>query len=144
MFGNVLPVMPKRFVDFGTLATGATQEVVLADRVELLHWRELTLQIQVHSHTLAASSNTIAIRAWPQSWTTEDPGLTFLTSAVPTSVTISSTTASPALLTLTIPTLGGYGTGAIGEIARFTAFATRNGTGTMQAAIQLRLSEKNA
>jgi hypothetical protein len=143
MAGVILPVIPKRFLDFATLAAGGTQEVILADRVELLHWRELTLKVRLHNHTLTGT-NTVAIRVWPQSWTPEDPGVAFLTAGGVVSTTLGAATPSPGLLTLTIPTVGALASGAIGAMARFTALATRTGAGTMQAALTLELSSKDA
>jgi hypothetical protein len=138
-----LPIMPKRLIDFATLGTSATQDLLLADRVELLDWRQVTLHVRVHSHTLTGS-NTIAIRVYPQSWTPEEPGQQFPAFTTPTVVTIGSATPSPALLTIAIPTVGDYSSGAIASMARFTAFATRGGAGAMQASITLELMAKDA
>jgi hypothetical protein len=134
-----LPILPKRFLDFATLAVGTTQEVTLADRVELLHWRELTLTVRVHSHTMSFS-NFVQINVYPQSWTAEDPGAQFINVSA-TSVQITSSTPSPGVLVLTIPTLG---LNAIGAMARITAFGSKGATQPMQVSMSMEFSAKNA
>jgi hypothetical protein len=139
--GRALPVLPKKFLDFSTLPVGGSQEVVLADRVELLHWRELTLKVRVHSHTMTGSNN-VAIAVYPQSWTWEDPGIQWLTSGTSTFAVIDASTPSPGLVNLVVPTLSGAQ--PIAAMARLTAFAQRAGAGTMRATITLQFSTKIA
>lgn len=138
-----LPVLPKSVLNFATLPNPGTQEIVLADRVELLHWRELTLKVRVHSHTLTGS-NTIAIKVWGMSWTPEEPGFQFPVASTTNVVTLSSSTPNPGMLSLSIPTLGAFGSGAIPGMARFTALGSRASAGSMQAALTLELSTKEA
>jgi hypothetical protein len=137
MRGVALPVIPKRFFDFANLANGQ-QEVILADRIPLIEWRELTLLVRVHSHTLTGT-NTIAINVYPQSWTAEEPGLQFLTGSAAAQTTIGTATPSPGVVALTVPTLG---SNAIVGMARVTATATRTGAGTMQASLSLEFDNK--
>src|SRR6266498_3972515 len=90
MPGYILPALPKRVVDFATLATGSTEDLILADRIPLLHWRELTLRMQISSHSLGPGGSwvgRIKTMVSPQSWTQEDPGVQFL----PTPMTIAAT-----------------------------------------------------
>lgn len=139
--GRALPVLPKKFLDFSTLPVGGSQEIVLADRIELLHWRELTLTVRVHSHTLTGS-NQIFIAVYPQSWTSEDPGIQWITAGTSTSIAIVASTPSPGLLTLVVPTL--TGSQPIAAMARITALASRAGAGTMSAVLTLGFSAKIA
>jgi hypothetical protein len=132
--------MPKRQIDFASLATSGTQEIILADRVELISWRELTLKIRVHNHTLTGS-NAITVTVYSQSWTDEDPGIQFVTSTAAATWAINSSTPVPGEWDLTIPTLG---TNAVAGMARITAVGSRAGAGTMQAALSLEMSVKNA
>lgn len=139
MSGLALPVMPKRIVDFATLPVGGIQELVLSDRVGLVHWRELTLRVRVHSHTLVGN-NQIAIRVYPQSWTEEDPGIQFLATAT-TAASITASTPSPGLLSGSLPMLGAS---AIPAMARIVAVGTRTISGTMNAALSLEFSTKDS
>jgi hypothetical protein len=139
---NMLPVIPKRFLDFSTLPNGSTNEFVLADRVQLLHWRELTLTVNVHSHTLTGT-NTINIFVYPQSWTEEDPAKLFLAPIAGPTLTLTAFSPSPGLLTVPIQTLGQQP--AIAAMARITAGGVRAASGgTMQATLSLRFSTKEA
>jgi len=139
--GRLLPAIPKRTLDFATLASGATQEVILADRVPLLHWRELTLIVRVHSHTLLSSANTIIILVYPQSWTSEDPDIQFVTTSAAGGVTLGPATPSPTILNCPVATVGYF---SIAALARITALASRQSAGVMQAALSLEFSSKDA
>jgi hypothetical protein len=139
MTANELPVLPKVAFAFDTLAVGASQEVVIADRVPLWNWREVTLIVRVHSHTLAGTGNQITVRVYPQSWTPEDPGLTFLNVFL-FNVSIGSATGNPGMLTASVPMLGN---GAVADRVRITAIGSRVQAGSMDAAISLELSTKD-
>src|SRR5690349_14492518 len=129
MSGYSLPVLPKYFVDFSTLATGSSLEVVLADRVPLLHWRSLICRVRVHSHTVRGS-NSIEIRVYPQAWTEEDPGIPFLVSNYSQGGLISGPTPSPFLSFTTIPTAAAN---ALAAMARITVVGTRSSVGGFNA-----------
>jgi hypothetical protein len=141
MSGFALPVLPKYFLDFSTLANSATEEYILADRVPLLHWRELTMKVRVHSHSLTGS-NQIQFNVKPQSWTEEDPGIPFVSFTIAAFVVILSSTPSPALLTASIPTIGGAG--SIAAMAQITVIGSRAGVGSMNANCSIEFSEKDA
>src|SRR5690242_16398185 len=89
MAGAVLPVIPKRFLDFATLPLNTSEDVVVADRVNLVHWRELHLRAEFHSTTLPTGSS-IQIIVFAQSWTPEEPGLEFLDTISAGSVTLTA------------------------------------------------------
>jgi hypothetical protein len=137
MRGMNWPVLAKRLVDFSTLATPGGQEIVLVDRIELVRWRELSLKIRVHSHTLTGT-NTIAINVYPQSWTSEDPGMQFV-AGVAATTSFGASSLSPGEIDLTVPVLG---TNNIAGMARITASGSRNGVGTMQATLSMEFSSK--
>jgi len=140
MTGIKLSVLPKRALDFATLANPSTQEVILADRIELFRWRELLVKVRVHLHTLTAP-NIITIFVYAQSWTDEEPGLQFVASTAAASVAIQSTTPSPGELDLVVPTLA---TNGIAGMARITAIGNRGGGGTMQAQLSMEVIGKAA
>jgi len=141
MAANILPVIPKRVIDFGGIATG-TQTVVLAERLPVPFWREVTMVVRVHSHTLASASNSIQIQAKPESWTEEDPGMVFLTTGgAGNTITIANTTPSPALFETALQMLG---SGGIVELVRVDAIGTRGAAGPMSAIISVGFSPKSA
>jgi hypothetical protein len=136
MSGQRLPILPKRLVDFATLAVGSQESVILADRVDLLYWRELTVLLRVHSHSLASGAGTIALVMRPQSWTPEDPGQPFL-AAASTLLTISSGTASPALLTCSVSTL------LVPAMVQIAVVGTRSNAGLLNANLSVEFSSKD-
>lgn len=142
MSGYVLPAIPKRVVDFTTLASGSSEELILADRVSVPFWRELTLLVQVYSHSLASAPGTIVVVAYPQSWTTEDPGLQFVDLTNSWSVTLSSSTPNPGFVTTAVPTTGNA---CIGHMTRIVARGTRtSGSAAINATISVEFSTKDA
>jgi hypothetical protein len=141
MSGFVLPVLPKRVVDFTTLVTG-TEDLILADRVPLLHWRELTLRMQISDHSLSGGSGTIKIIVIPQSWTAEDPGVQFLSTSTTIAATLGSTTPNPAFLSAPLTTIGGGA--VIAAMARIVAQGNRLAAGAINATLSMAFSTKDA
>jgi len=137
----IMPV-PKRVVDFSTLAIGGSGSLILADRVDVAWWREVTLLVNVFSHTLAGGSGSIAINAISQSWTPEDPGLEFV-GGTPSwgPATIASGTVFGAYLSVPLPLSTGLH--PLGHMTRIVASATRAAAGTLMAAISVELSLKD-
>jgi len=121
-----LPTIPKRVLDFNTLATGSTQDLILADRIPVLNWDGVNLQIQVHSHTLASGAGTIKIIVANQSWTAEDPGLEFVNFVVP-QVTLDSSTSNPGFVEARV--------GVLSEMVRVLARGNRTSVGALSATI---------
>jgi hypothetical protein len=131
--GDVISLVPKRLVDFSMLPLGATQDLVLADRVDLRAWPGVTMLARVHSHTLGNGAGTIVIFALPIGHTFEDPGVNFVGSLVPPSqAVINSTTPSPGYLTSAAL--------SIGPQARIVARGTRAAAGSMQATVSVDLA----
>lgn len=140
MSGYVLPAIPKRLIDYATLVSG-TEDVILADRLSVPSWREVTLLVQIYNHTLGGTSNTIDIRVHPQSWTLEEPGLVFIDPTPLTILSVSSATSSPGYLEVAIPTTG---TPCIGHMAYIVARGTRNTAGAFNATFSVEFSTKDA
>ena len=140
MRAQVIPVVPERSLDFDNIP--GTQEVVLADMVDVLHWRELTLLVRVHQHSLSSGAGTIRITAQPQSWSGEDPGVTFVdTSALlPFLVVIDSNTPSPGYLSKGIQM---FGVPAMTAMTRIVAKAERVAAGAMTATVSVDLAAKH-
>lgn len=132
---------PKQLLDFaGASIGGGSPATILADRVDLLQWREVTAIIDVHSHSLASGAGTISVNLTAQSWTEEDPGTAFL-AAASTVTTINSGTPNPACIVQPIPMLGG--SPAIARLVRISASATRIAAGALNATISVRLAAKD-
>jgi hypothetical protein len=135
----VIPVMSERLIDFTTLAAGQQQELCLADRIDLRAWREVTLVLRIHSHTVSGS-DTMTVWVRPQSWTPDDPGIVFL-GGIAGLATISATTPSPGLLTAAVATTG---TQPVGSLARVTINGTRSGASAMRATLSIAFAAKDA
>jgi hypothetical protein len=142
MSGQVIPVTPKRLVDFTGLATG-TQDFILADRVPIPSWREVTLLVRIHFHNIGSGVGTITIMAAPQSWTPEDPGLTFLT-APSTGWTqippLTNTSPNPGYVTANFIMSG---TNCTSAMTRLIARGTRTTAGNLSAIISVAFSAKD-
>lgn len=140
MAGYVQEAVPERVVDFSTLAVGGVEDVILADRIVLERWRELTLLVHVHSHSLAGGIGDITISIYPISWTDEDPSLAFLPAASTGSVTIDSTATSPGYL---IAPITMYGLNCMGPMARVVAHGHRSLAGALNATVSIGFSCKD-
>ncbi len=78
MSGDIIRLVPKRVVDFSTLAIGSSQDLVLADRIDLTPWSDITMLARVHTHSLSNGAGSISILALPDGHTNEDPGLNWV------------------------------------------------------------------
>ena len=145
MPGKVIRAVQKRLVNFSSLPSGASQEVILADRLDVLQWRELTLQVKVHSNGIAAAAGTISINSIAQTLSDDDPGVDFLDRSSVPNVLITSTTPSPGYLTTIIsqvqPVGSVYG---LANLLRLVAFGSRTGAGAINAVISVEVSAKHA
>ena len=141
MAGRRLPILPKRLLDFSNIAvSGSGQTIVIADRIELLDWRELTLVLRVHSHNVA-STNTIEIHLQNTSRSDEDPSLDFIGSQIASFPLITSSTPIPSLFEIAVPTTG---MDCVADLARINARGTRNAAATISALVTLEFSTKDA
>ena len=145
MDGEIIQVVPKRNLDFTTLGVGDTQQVVLADRVDIVQWREVTMMVMVHNHSLANGAGTINIWATPESRSAEDPGLTFLYTSVTPGTLIDGSKPSPTYLT---KALAGFNAGFggvinFGDMLRVMATGSRVAAGAITATISVNISGKD-
>jgi len=139
MAGYIIPVVPKRLIDFGVLPNGSTQDLILADRIELLHWREVNLTVQVHQHAVAGGGS-ITIIAIAQSWTSAEPETTFLGSEFQAGA-ITSSTVSPTLITFSLA-MGG--TNCMTALARVIARGVGAGAASLRAVVTVEFAVKDA
>lgn len=141
MSGYTFPILAKRIVTFNGIPNGTTQDIVLADRIDLAQWQELTMLVRIHAHSLGSGAGRITVLALPQSVTSEEPGLMFVSStAAGPAVAIDATTASPGFKTGFLRTTG---QNCVGKTVRIIARGSRTAAGAMDATISVELSAKN-
>jgi len=140
MSGFIIPIVPKRVLDFSSVAVSSSQSVIIADRIDLLHWRGISLVLKVYSHTLTSGTGTIRFDVMPQSWTSDDPGMTFLASASAQSITIGSTTKNPDYL---LADVNMSGPGCMSAMAQIVATCNRISVGSLTAQISVDFSVRD-
>jgi hypothetical protein len=129
--------VPKRVVDFTNNVT--PQSVVLADKVQLVHWQELTMLVKVHS--VVTSGGTISIRALPCSYSPDDPGVTFVASAgAGPAVILDANVSSPNVKTGFLRTMG---PNCVGDMIRIVALGNKTSANALNATISVELSAKD-
>jgi hypothetical protein len=90
MAGRLIPILPKRVFDFTGVAVGATQQIVLAERVDVSEF--IDCMLVVHSFSVPAFV-TMNIDVYGDGFTQEEPNMLFRTSApLFASTTINSAT----------------------------------------------------
>jgi hypothetical protein len=141
MTGYVIPCVPKRSVTFA-MTNGTSNEVILADRVELVHWREITMMFRVHSHTLGGTPNTIQLGVYAQTHSGDDPGLLFIDPESITTVSLNQNTPTGALLELPFQDWNNAPYHA--PMLRVVAQATKTATGQLSAVITADISVKDS
>ena len=133
MGGSVIFAFEERAISLGSSA--ASQEVIIADRVDLLHWNEVTFQLRVHTHTLGGHGNSILIGAYPMTVSEDDPGVEFL-DVFQTIINLTSSTPIPAFFNVAnLPSSP--------PLMRIVAMATRADSGTIGATISMDISVKD-
>lgn len=135
MAGYTMSAVPKRTVDFAGLGAGLTQQLILADRVDLLQWREVTMLVNVYNHSLASGAGTLRIIAFGQSISADDPSLDFIDSTNFFAVSLNSATPSPAYIPLG---------DLFHPMVRVVAEGTRTGTGALNVTVGVDFSVKDA
>lgn len=141
MSGHIIPVVPKRVLDFGGVPLGFVQTIILADRVELVHWQELSMMVRVHQHSLSGGTGWISIAAVPCSVTEDDPGTTLVAPANSgPAVLLDSTTGSPDMKTRFMRTMG---PNCVGDMVRIVASAQRLLAGSLTATVSVEISAKD-
>jgi hypothetical protein len=136
MAGEILTIMPKRLVDFATLASGASVDITIAERFDILRWREVTLVARIHTNGIGSGAGSIFIAHQHESWTDEDPTLTFLETNPTLVGPISSSTAAPTVISSALTMLG---TPAYADGARFFLRGNRAAAGTIRIELSLEL-----
>jgi len=71
--------VPKRTLDFNSVASGNTEDLVVAQGIDISQWREASLMMRVHVNSVSAGGG-IQIFAQVEGRTAEDPGILFFTS----------------------------------------------------------------
>jgi len=142
MSGIVLSAVPKRVLDYSTLVNGGpSQSLILADKVPLLDWRELTLTVRIHVNGMSGS-NSVTVAVFAQSETTEDPALPFVSSVAAGSIQYGVSNGANIILTSPITTLGANG---IVSLGRVVATGVRSGAlGPILTTISVSISGKRS
>ena len=123
------------------VTSGGTQAVVLADKVELVHWQELSMMVKVHSHSISSGSGTISVVAQPRSWSEDDPSVAFICRAGPgLPVILNRDTLTSDVQTGFMRTMG---PNCVGSMVRIVALGNRTSTGALNATISVDLSAKD-
>jgi hypothetical protein len=141
MAGYVIPCVSKQTISFAQ-AAGAGPTIV-ADRVSLVRWREATLMLRIHSHTLTGGAGTISVSVIGQTTSVDDPGLAFLDDSTAVIRTYDATTPSPFFTTF------GFSEAFFAQPANFppmfrvTAQGNRTGPGVLAITLSLALSVKD-
>jgi hypothetical protein len=137
--GSIIPILPKCRIDFTGIGLSTTQDVVLADSVDLLRWREVTVRTRVHSNLIGSGAGSIKIIAVPHSWSDEDPTVSFLESSLTTTATIDSAVSAPSLLSAALTTLALHG---FADAIQIFARGSRSAPGAIRADLSIELQVK--
>jgi hypothetical protein len=140
MAGVVMRIVPKRTLDFTSLAISQSEEIILAQNIDVSQWREVSLMVRTHTNSFSGGLGTIDIYAYMEGRTSEDPGLLFATTAALGTVTINSSTTAPAY---SVNTLGAN----LGSMIKIAAKGTRTSSNTanaIKADISIDVSLKSA
>lgn len=138
MAGMVMQVTPKRTLDFTNVLSGFTQDVVLAQGIDISQWREVSLMVRAHSTTFGAAVGSIAIYAQAEGRTAEDPGILFVNSAQSGTVTVDNSTVAPMYTVGILPA-------NFGSMIKIVAQGKRIASGnSIKADLSIDLSMKSA
>lgn len=115
MTGISLPLLKKAKFDFKSVEDNTTVEFVLVDRIEVLHWREVSLLVQVHSAVIA-SPDLVVVAMRNKSLSEDDPGMTFTSQLFVGSVTLGANTQIPHFATVPVTIPGEYDLGPMAQL----------------------------
>ena len=135
MAGFVINAVPKRTVDFAQATAGVPQDVILADLVDILQWREATVLVKIHSCSVDVGAGYIAVGAYPQSVSAQDPAVEFLDRTTFPAIGIDSFTPSPYLSFFVAP---------VAPMIRIVAQGNRAAAGALIATLSIDVSVKDA
>jgi hypothetical protein len=89
MAGTIISAVRKRLYDFSGVASGTTQEIIVADQIDLLQWTQVAFLLQVHSSN--TFNGTMNVVIFGQSLSMDDPGLDFVDRSLSVSKLIDGT-----------------------------------------------------
>jgi hypothetical protein len=133
-----ISLMPKRLVDFARVPSGASLTHVVADQIDIIPWRELTLLVNVHGHSLASGSGTITVCLLMQSVSLDDPSLEFIVPGIGNelaTVTLNGATPTPCYLSIPCASFAA-------AMAQLVVIGTRASAGSLDAQLSMSLSAK--
>jgi len=141
MAGMVLRVVPKRTLDFTNVSSiGASQEIVLAQGIDVSDWREVSMMVRLHQNSIVSTVGKIELYAYMEGRTGEDPGILFTSANTLAVVTISNTVAAPMYAVSSL----GSNVGAMIKIAARGTRTSSNASNSIKADISVDLSMKSA
>jgi hypothetical protein len=73
--------IPLRTYDFSNQVVGTSQTLVVAQRIDISQYIDCTVEARVHSASGLSASNTLAFDVYGDGYTTDDPGIKFLTAS---------------------------------------------------------------
>jgi hypothetical protein len=119
-----------RQYDCSGLAVGTSQQITVAERIDVSEFIDCMLVVRVHSVALAAS-NSMVVDVYGDGHSEEDSGLQFVTS--------SPLFTSQALSALTTPYMLSYGGTVRGEFVSVVLTATKVSASSCRATISVDL-----
>lgn len=142
MSGLLFPLLPKTNITFDRISVGDQQLIVLVDRINLIHWREATMQVNVHSHTLTGPSDSITIGLRNQSVSEDDPAISFTDrdGSFLVGLAVTSFDVPPRYIPLYLTGPGVY---QLGPMAQLVALGSRQSSGSVSALVSVDLSLKD-
>ena len=129
MAGSIIRVIPPRLLDFSAVSSGSSQEIVLADRIDISAWRQVGLLIRTHSNSIDGGE--IDINAYADTRAEEDPGILFTGPMVAASFAGGASNYRMTNLD-----------SSIGSMVKVAAKGTRSSSGSIAAIVSVDLSCK--
>lgn len=78
MAGQFRSILPKRVYDFTNLALGASQQLIVAQRIDVSKYIDCMLAVRTHAASFAGG-NGVNLDVYGDGYTGDEPGKTFLT-----------------------------------------------------------------
>jgi hypothetical protein len=126
MAGIRMNVIPKRVFDFSNIAVGATQDLIVAERIDVSAYVDCMAALRVHS--IDRSGGLLGFQLWLDGYSEDEPGRSFQ-NLIFGHLPIGTT--APFLMTL-----GGSG---LGEFLAVHAFGNRTSAAPLVATVSLDL-----
>ena len=129
--GMLLPVISKRFFDFGALQVGVQQQIVVAERIDISRYIDCVVGLRLHNLVIG-TGDTAALLLFGDGPTSEDPGLPLATAA--------ELFAAPSIVTgATAPALLTYGGTVRGRYAALILKVTHGQAGAFNMSLSAEL-----